>query len=178
MQETWVRSLCWKIPWRREWQPTPIFLPGEFYGQRSLVGCSPWGRKEPMTGHDWATNTHPVLFLTVFFFPVREFLCIHSVYHIQYYALSTQSDILEVLNKRMKSLCMLSCFSHVWLFGTLWTAACQALLSMGILQARILEWVAMPSSRRFSWPRNWTCISCGSCLAGGFFTPKPPGNSL
>ena len=35
-----------KIPWRRAWQPTPVFLPGESHGQRSLVGCSPWGRKE------------------------------------------------------------------------------------------------------------------------------------
>ena len=32
-----------KISWRREWLPTPIFLPGEFHGQRSLVDCSPWG---------------------------------------------------------------------------------------------------------------------------------------
>ena len=32
-------------PWRRKWQPTPVFLPGEFHGQRSLVGYSPWGRK-------------------------------------------------------------------------------------------------------------------------------------
>ena len=35
-----------KIPWRREWQPTPVFLPGEFHGQRSLVGYSSWGLKE------------------------------------------------------------------------------------------------------------------------------------
>ena len=35
-----------KIPWRRAWQPTPVFLPGEFHGQRSLVGYSPWGHKE------------------------------------------------------------------------------------------------------------------------------------
>ena len=35
-----------KIPWRRKWQPTPIFLPGEFQGQRSLAGYSPWGCKE------------------------------------------------------------------------------------------------------------------------------------
>ena len=32
--------------WRREWQPTPVFLPGEFHGQRSLMGYSPWGCKE------------------------------------------------------------------------------------------------------------------------------------
>ena len=35
-----------KIPWRRKWQPTPIFLPGKSHGRRSLVGYSPWGRKE------------------------------------------------------------------------------------------------------------------------------------
>ena len=35
-----------KILWRRAWQPTPVFLPGEFHGQRSLVGYSLWGRKE------------------------------------------------------------------------------------------------------------------------------------
>ena len=35
-----------KIPWRRKWQPTPVFLPGESHGQRSLVGYSPQGRKE------------------------------------------------------------------------------------------------------------------------------------
>ena len=35
-----------KIPWRREWHPTPVLLPGESHGQRSLVGYSPWGDKE------------------------------------------------------------------------------------------------------------------------------------
>ena len=34
-----------KIPWRRKWQPIPVFLPGEFHGQRSLVGCSPWAHR-------------------------------------------------------------------------------------------------------------------------------------
>ena len=46
MKETWVRSLGWEIPWRRAWQPTPVFLPGEFHGQRSLAGYNPWGFKE------------------------------------------------------------------------------------------------------------------------------------
>ena len=35
-----------KIPWRRKWQPTPLFLPGEFHGQGNLVGYSPGGHKE------------------------------------------------------------------------------------------------------------------------------------
>ena len=34
-----------KIPWRREWLPTPVFLPGEFHGQRSLAVYNPWGHK-------------------------------------------------------------------------------------------------------------------------------------
>ena len=38
-----------KIPWRRKWQPTPVFLPGKSHGWRSLVGYSPWGHKESDT---------------------------------------------------------------------------------------------------------------------------------
>ena len=34
------------IPWRRKWQPIPVFLPGESQGQRSLVGCRLWGHTE------------------------------------------------------------------------------------------------------------------------------------
>ena len=48
----------------------------------------------------------------------------------------------------------------------------------GILQARILEWVAMPSSRGNSRPRDWTCSSSSSCIAGGFFTAESPGKPL
>ena len=55
-QETPVRSLdFWigKIPWRRKWQPTEVFLSGESHGQRSLVGYSPCCRR---VKHDWAHN--------------------------------------------------------------------------------------------------------------------------
>ena len=43
-----------KIPWRREWLPTPVFLPEEPQGQRSLMGYSPWGPKELDTT-EWLT---------------------------------------------------------------------------------------------------------------------------
>ena len=46
MWETWVWSLGWEDPWRRKWQPTPVFLPRKSHGQRSLIGYSPWGHKE------------------------------------------------------------------------------------------------------------------------------------
>ena len=45
MFDPWVG----KIPWRRKWQPTPVFLLGEFHEQRSLAGYSPWGHKESDT---------------------------------------------------------------------------------------------------------------------------------
>ena len=43
-----------KIPWRRQWQPTPVFFPGTSHGHRSLVGHSPWGCKR--VGHDLITE--------------------------------------------------------------------------------------------------------------------------
>ena len=49
--DSWVG----KIPWRRKWQPTPVFLPGVSHGQRSLAGYSPWGCKS----HDLMTTPPP-----------------------------------------------------------------------------------------------------------------------
>ena len=44
--ETWFNPWVGKISWRSKWLPTPVFLPGEFQGQRSLEGYSPWSCKE------------------------------------------------------------------------------------------------------------------------------------
>ena len=51
-----------RFPWRKAGQPTPVFLPGESHGQQSLVGYSPWGRKE-------LGMTEP---LTLSYFPGKE----------------------------------------------------------------------------------------------------------
>ena len=53
--------------------------------------------------------------------------------------------------------------------------SCQAPPSMGILQAGILQWVAIPSSRGSSRPRDQTCVSYGPCITGRFFTTEPLG---
>ena len=45
-QELPVLRCLGKIPWRRAWQPTPVFLPGESHGQRNLTDYSPWGHQE------------------------------------------------------------------------------------------------------------------------------------
>ena len=63
--------------------------------------------------------------------------------------------------------CCAKLLGCVWLFAPREIVARQAPLSMGILQARIVEWVATPSSRGSSQPRDWTQFSC---IAGGFFT--------
>ena len=49
--DSWVR----RIPWRRKWQPTLVFLPGESHGRKSLVGYSPWRHR---VGHELVTKQH------------------------------------------------------------------------------------------------------------------------
>ena len=62
MWKTQVRSLVLKIPWRSEWQPTPVFLSGESRGERSLVGYSPWGCKEWDTTEWWTLSLSLILY--------------------------------------------------------------------------------------------------------------------
>ena len=47
-----------RFPWSRKWQPTPVCLPGESYGQRCLAGCSSWGHKELDMTENTHTHTH------------------------------------------------------------------------------------------------------------------------
>ena len=115
----WVR----KIPWRRAGEPTPVFLPGESQGQRSLLGYSPWGCR---VRHDWATSlTH------------------------------CESEVKVLVTQSCSTLCNL-----------------RLLCPWKILQARILEEVAISFSRRSSQPRDQIHVSC---LADRFFTSEPPG---
>ena len=60
VEETWAQSLGREAPRWRAWQPTPEFLPGESHGQRSLVGNSPWSRKQ------WAMTERLTRSLTFF----------------------------------------------------------------------------------------------------------------
>ena len=57
--DSWIR----KISWRSKWRPIPGFLPGKSHGQRSLAGCSPWGRKELDTTQE--VSGHPLLPATI-----------------------------------------------------------------------------------------------------------------
>ena len=57
-----------KIPWRRKWQSTVVFLPGKFHGQRSLAGYSPWDPKESDMTEQLATHTKRTLVIESFFY--------------------------------------------------------------------------------------------------------------
>ena len=61
-----------KIPWRRQWLPTPVFLFGEFHGQRSLVGYSPWSCKESDTTERLSTLSKSCTSYTVWFSRITQ----------------------------------------------------------------------------------------------------------
>ena len=63
--QIWFNPWIRKIPWRREWLPTPVFLPGEFHGQRSLAGYSPWAIKSQTSLSDF--HFHQDICLQFFF---------------------------------------------------------------------------------------------------------------
>ena len=89
MQEMWFAPWVRKIPWRRKWQPTPVSLPGESHGQRSLVDYSPWGCKESKMTDQLSTHTRALLlneFQTVF---RGCFMIIHVICHCTFLCIST-----------------------------------------------------------------------------------------
>ena len=67
-----------KIPWRRKWQPTPVFLPGKSHGQRSLVGYRPWGRKESDT-----TERLHFHFQDLFLAKVKDFSVVFKIVRVE-----------------------------------------------------------------------------------------------
>ena len=76
-----------KIPWRREWLPTPVLLPGEFQGQRSLAGYSPWDRKE----------SDPTVWLTFLHFLAWKNPVSPPSGHLHEYSWSISASILWIL---------------------------------------------------------------------------------
>ena len=136
-------SLGGEDPLEKQRHPTPVLLPGEFHGQTSLAGQSAWGLKQSGTG---LTNTFPCLEL-------QE---------------TGKQGLSWTCEGGLKVLVTQSC-------PTLWDPMdCSPPGSpvRGILQARILECIAIYFSRETSWPRDQTHVSC---IAGGFFTVLAPG---
>ena len=81
----------WKIPWRRKWQPTPVFLPGEPHGQRSLVGYRPWGHKESDTTerlHNKTSDRYISYLMDV----------LHAIYTYMYHFISNRGTQILSMN--------------------------------------------------------------------------------
>ena len=130
-----------------------VFLPGESHGQRSLAGYSPWGRQES----DTTERLHFSLSLFKPAFSLFSFTVPQSVSN-------TQCVLLEKQHEGM-----LNCFSHLRLCATLWTADCQASLSMGFFRQEYWSGLLCPPLEDLPDPE----IEPGSltipALASGFF---------
>ena len=155
MQETRVQPLGQKIPWRRKWQPTPVFLPGESHRQRSLADYSPQGHKE----------SHTAEWLTLLLLQKEWRWCILSAW-----VYSTLPLKKSVFFKRNIYFHMCACAQPCPTPCNPMDYSPPGSSVHGIPQVRILEWVAISSSMGSSWPRDQTCISWVFSIAGGFFT--------
>ena len=132
----WVR----KIPWRRARQRSPVFLPGESHGQRSLAGYSPQGHRESDTT-EW---------------------------------LSRQAGIVSLLPTHF-TVCVLSCFSHIQLFATLWTVAHQSPLFMGFSRQECWSELLCPPSKDLPHPGSSPGLSRLLHWQVGSLPLAPPG---
>ena len=141
-QETWVPSLGWEDPWRRERLPTSVFWPGEFHRQRSPAGYrSPW---------TWLSD-----------FKKKKRTRITTQMDLENVKSGKRSQSQWVICLRGACMLSRSVLSNSWD-----PMGCSPPGSSvyGIFQARMLELVAISFSKGSSWTRDWTCVSCVSCI--------------
>ena len=130
---TWL-SLFTFMHWRRKWQPTLVFLPGESQGRGSLVGCHLWGSHR--VGHDWSDlAAAAVLFKWKFLFYL--FISLHWVF-VAIYGLSL------VAMSRGYTLVVV-CRQWLLLLQSMSSAAAASRLSS--------TWASVVVARRLSWPK-------------------------
>ena len=174
----WVR----KISWSRQWQPTPVFLPGKFHGQRSLTGFGPWSCR---VGPDWATE-HTLtrggdsqIKVPVKVKGTYSEILTANVWVI---TLCSSSRLNLYVDHFIQSIWQLYISYHhnlhSFFFFFLVSKSCPTLCDPmdyslpgssihGILQARTLEWIAISFTRGSSQQKNWAWVSC---ISGRFFT--------
>ena len=82
-EERWVNHLMRKIPWRRKWLPTPVFLTGKARRYRRLAGYSPWGHKESNMTENLSIHAH-----------IWGYPC--GVYNLSWWAMAVSTNILYI----------------------------------------------------------------------------------
>ena len=131
VRHDWATSL-WLFTfmhWRRKWQPTPVFLPGESQGRGSLVGCRLWGRTESNTTEaSSSSRLYPS--------PLTSILWSRNISEL----------VVNIWKGKVLPSCPTLCDPMDYRIH-------------GILQAGILEWVTFPFSRGSSQPRGQTQVS-------------------
>ena len=192
IQETQIQSLGWEDPQRREWQPIPVFSPGEFHGQRSLVGYSPWGCKhQDMTEQLKLTYLKPKFqykHLTIVMNSKQGPKDLQRVFKI--WVVSYKKLYIKAYTCCIKSLdstcCRKGCFEGNFLFF------CCCLIAQSrltLLYTHGLQPTRLLCPQDF--PGKNTRVSCNFCLqifpirisnshlrnAGIVFTAEPPGMS-
>ena len=166
--DLWVR----KIPWRRKWQPTLASLRWKCPGQRSLVGYSPWGHKR--VRHNSATKqTVHFQWLYVQIYRRATLTVIHlpdfspSAWNYPSWVTEhTRTSWVKMILNREIGMCIKLPQSCLTLCNPMDDSP-PGFSVHWILQARILEWFAMSSSRGSSRPRDHAHVSC---IAGRFFS--------
>ncbi|KAB0347365.1 hypothetical protein FD754_012222 [Muntiacus muntjak] len=187
--DSWVG----KIPWRRAWQPTPVFLPGESHGQRSLEGCSPWGLKELDTTENECylplksphiTSDVGLCFCQYFFphvplsshelvmdwvhpggsQPVRRSRCVSGEVPVKL----DQNDLPEDVNKILKETYKrLSQYNHQR-FPAVKEENINCVEVLGCLSLVFFcpEWPLRLETKRAAWLRGAQLAPCGGCTRG------------
>ena len=160
VRHDWVTSLSLStfMHWRRKWQPTPVFLPGESHGRRSLVGCSPLGRTESdtteATWRQWPRKHfyETDLGTATLYQRGQKAMCWLPDDHCFKTSPTSGYSYLETKWKfefRYLFQGIDVCawwLSHVWLFATPWTVACQAPLSIGFSRREYWSGLPFPST--------------------------------
>ena len=111
MQRPGLDPWVGKIPWRKEWQPTPVFLPGESHGQKILAGCSTGSQR---VRHNWVTNTfilpsfplsNTIRYSFVWFLSVSiiilRFVFATSLINISFFPLAEKYSIVGVIRNSL-----------------------------------------------------------------------------
>ena len=135
-----------KIHWSSKWHPSPVFLPRESQGQRSLVSYSPWATKSWTRLNDWTHTQLAKLF-------IKKILNLLASCQLQIFLFPLTC---ESVSSSVAS-------DSLWHYG-LYPPGSSV---HGILQVRTVEWVAVPFSRGSSRPVDWTWVSF---ISGRFFT--------
>ena len=97
-----------KIPWRRKWQPTPVFFLGQSNGQRSLAGCRPWDWKESNT-----TYMNHIINMYYINYKLYIYVCIHTYIHTYRWGFPGGPSGKEHIHTH-RGICIYACVFTLW----------------------------------------------------------------